>query len=707
MIMFASEQLTIRKAFPVVLMAAFFFAVSELALAAAGRVLIPVETWLILFGLEFGLAFAVAAAALVVLALPSRILVRKHGEAGSAALRTAGAVLAMPLFYVFYTLNTRGLALLPRAGFERLFFNVLFVLLACATLAAATRFFMRFSGRIGSLSFWAGCFFLQFILPAVNYYFFSSRPSPVSPIPRLIFLLALTLPLFPASWLVSRAVAGLKPRGVFAIFAVGGLVLVPLLLMALVPPLSNYRRQPPSGPVLGAAGRPNIVFAVIDTGRKDRCSLYGHTRPTTPRLEELAADGIVFEDAYTVSPWTLPSHASMFTGLYPSQHGADNVETAHQFARPLSPDALTLAEILRAEGYQTAALTANHGVMNSSFGLAQGFEYYFDERPYIYNLVTVHLMAKADENLLKKLGINAFYLSSELNRRVFSWLEKNRREPFFLFLNYMDPHGVDFLPPSHDGLFGGGVRPLDIPFEAVISGREDISPEDYEALLTRYDETLTFCDANLGRLIDRLKTFGLYETSLVVVVSDHGQLLGEHNFFGHRSILFEEVLKIPLVVKPPRGSDLRVDGGKPFENRELFFLLLEELGIPIPPSPLRTLTDAEGALYTMAEAYSFPVFSAMHIKRFGGTRVSVTRHVPPRPKLVMSSKGEDRLYLLDEDPFERFNRIEDLEELADFLRNAWAGWQQDLKRGMITAGEERDLTEDLKERLRSLGYLVK
>ncbi|MDH4198675.1 MAG: sulfatase, partial [Candidatus Aminicenantes bacterium] len=469
-------------------------------------------------------------------------------------------------------------------------------------------------------------------------------------------------------------------------------------------------RQPPSVRSLATAGsdsRPNVVFVVMDTGRKDRYSLYGHSRPTTPRIAELAADGAAFENAYTVSPWTLPSHASMFTGLYPSQHRADNTEDERRFGRPLTPEALTLAEILRAEGYQTAALTANHGVMNASFGLAQGFDVYFDERPYVFDLLTVHLMARADEKLMRKLGINAFYLSSELNGRVFSWLEKNRASSFFLFLNYMEPHGVFYLPPPAGGRFGAPARPPFVPTEAILEGRTTIAPEAYEALATRYDEELAFCDAGLGRLVDRLKQLNLYDRSLIIVTSDHGQVFGEHQFFGHRSVLFEEILEIPLIIKYPRGSAPRSDPAKPIENRELFFLLLEELGIPSPRPPLRAFQDAEGAIYTMAEAFAFPVGVERHLERFSGTRVSITRHVPPRPKLILSSLGGDELYILDEDPREQRNRIQDRAQLAVRLRDAWASWQPALRREALAAGADKEMTQDLKERLRSLGYLVK
>ncbi|MDH4197271.1 MAG: hypothetical protein OEW05_07690, partial [Candidatus Aminicenantes bacterium] len=228
-----------------VVLAALFFAISELAVALSHRVLIPRTTWLILFGLEFGLALAVSGAALVAATALAFLLRRRLDGAGFSALQTAGSLVAMPLFYSFYILNTKGLALLPFTGFQRLFFNGLFGLLAAAALAVATASMKRLSGRAAGPSFWAGVFLLQLILPAVHYFFFSSVSNPRTPPRRLVFLLALTVPLVAVAWLVARVGTGFKRRGTPAL-AAGGLVLVPLLLLVFIPPLSNYRRQPPS-----------------------------------------------------------------------------------------------------------------------------------------------------------------------------------------------------------------------------------------------------------------------------------------------------------------------------------------------------------------------------------------------------------------------------------------------------------------------------
>jgi hypothetical protein len=457
-----AKSLPAQNGLRTAVLAALFFAVSELAVALAHGVLVPRTTLLILFGLEFGLALVISAVALVAIVVLACLLRSKADEAGLAALRTAGPLLAMPLFYSFYVLNTKGLARLPFSGFERLFFNGLFVLLAAAAVAVAAASFKRRSGQARGFPFWAGCFFLQLVLPAVHFFFLSSVPNPSTPTARLVFLLLMTAPLAGAAWLAARVAAGVKRRGI-SLPGAAGLILVPLLLLAFVPPLANYRQQPSSPRSRMASGtvpRPNVVFVVWDTGRKDRCSLYGHVRPTTPRLAELAADGAAFQNALTVSPWTLPSHASMFTGLYPSQHGADNTEGQRRFGRPLAPDALTLAEILRAEGYRTAALTANHGIMNTrsawlrdSTSISTNGRTSTTSSPSTSWPKSTRTFSKTADQLL---------LSLDRTQPPDLLVARYKPRPAFLSLPQLHgPHGADYLPPPARSLFGGGSRPPD------------------------------------------------------------------------------------------------------------------------------------------------------------------------------------------------------------------------------------------------------
>lgn len=250
--------------------------------------------------------------------------------------------------------------------------------------------------------------------------------------------------------------------------------------------------------------------------------------------------------------------------------------------------------------------------------------------------------------------------------------------------------------------------------KAILEGTKEIEPQFYEALLTRYDEELAFCDTNFGKFIDELKQLDLYDQSLIVVTSDHGEALGEHNFFGHRSALYEEIIKIPLIIKFPKGKLPPIDPEKPIENRQLFFLLLDEIGIEVPEAWPRKVVDDEGNFYTIAEAF-LPPSTAQGIgldensKRFQedflGTRVAIVRHAPPHPKLILSSSGKDALYLLDEDPKEQVNQIKKHQDLAQELRLVWMKWQPLLQKYSLEKDESQRMAGEIMERLRSLGYI--
>ncbi len=696
--------------------ASFCFALAEIIIALSHRAVIPWFTLILLFIFEFILSFAVILILFIsvnVLLIPlKQSPLRDYFDSIQILIIT----LSMPLFFCFYLLNTKALARLSYFGFQRLFFNGLFLFLAAALTFLATIIFKKYSFKMEGLNFWTACFLWQIILPAIHFFFFSSIPFPDSSAERFRFLLALSIPLFPIVWLLSYLNWAIKNPSISKISFIF-LVLIFLSSLIFISPYFNFelsKSLPQPKSKLKNHLRPNIILVVWDSGRKDRYSIYGHSRSTTPRLAELAGDGYIFQKAYTVSPWTLPSVASMFTGLYPSQHQAEHFNGKSHSLRPLGAEALTLAEILNEQGYQTAAWTANHGVLNSWFGLHQGFNFYFDERPHLFDLLSVHLLGRLDNYAFVKLFINPSYLSSEINRRLLPWIKKKLNSPFFLYIHYMDPHGINYLPHPYRGLFGGKQKVPSAPIKDILEGREKIDPQVYEEFLSRYDEEIAFCDANFGKLIDLLKQLNFYHQSLIIVTSDHGQALGEHNFFGHRSALYEEILQIPLVIKFPEEKKSSINPGRPIENRELFFLILEEAGIKLSDACPRALLDEEGIIYTVAEA-TLPASTAPGIgleensKRFQedflGTRVAITRHAPPHPKLILSSTGKDALYLLDEDPKEQTNQLDKYQALANNLRLFWMKWQPSLQKYSLEKKEEKIMTKEIIERLRSLGYI--
>ena len=297
----------------------------------------------------------------------------------------------------------------------------------------------------------------------------------------------------------------------------------------------------------GPASRPNLLLVSIDTLRADRMSVYGHSRPTTPHLERWAQRGGVlrFERAMAPSPWTLPSHLSMFTGADPLRHGVNH-------PGPIGDRFETVAERLRAAGYATVGLTAG-GYVGPQFGFARGFDVYVTRK------------AGRDDEL--ELGV----------RQLQQWLGR-LPEPWFVFFHTYEVHAPYSAREPYYSAFGGQpshlgdgvlvtrrIRPRDggVHRGELVSSQSgeprDGRPvgEETRAELGRlYDSAIAHTDELLAAIFKRLETDGLERRTAVVVTSDHGESLGEHGGYGHTG-LTDEVLRVPLLIRPPGPSEDR------------------------------------------------------------------------------------------------------------------------------------------------------
>jgi arylsulfatase A-like enzyme len=267
----------------------------------------------------------------------------------------------------------------------------------------------------------------------------------------------------------------------------------------------------------------NLLLVVIDTLRADRLSCYGHERATTPCIDGLARRGLRFERAWCTAPWTLPSTVSLLTGLQPEVHRAS------QFFASISPDARLIAQQLAARGYDTAAVVGNYFVQ-PVFGFERGFDEY-------------DVGCTVDRG-----GIN----SDRVSDRALQWLAQPREQPFFLYLHYFDPH---YNYHEHDGFRFGGEDT-----DRVFSGADvhqlrahlpDFDDADRRRLDELYDSEVAFTDHHLGRVLARLDELGIAGETFVVVTADHGESLGEHGWIGHTIQLYEESVRIPLIVAGP------------------------------------------------------------------------------------------------------------------------------------------------------------
>jgi len=439
---------------------------------------------------------------------------------------------------------------------------------------------------------------------------------------------------------------------------------------------------------------PNILLVVLDTVRRDHVSCYGYPLPTTPHLDALAAVADRYEGCWSTAPWTLPSHASLFTGQYAFQHGARSGRTASGHivdALPLASERLTLAEALDEQGYETAAFVANTAYLRPDLGLHQGFDTYVVDRR---KGVAMNELA---------LG----WLDERAERLASAPAEEER--PFFLFVNYMDAHRP-YNTTEFEGERAGALPApspersqelLDQLYEEVFS-QEDPPPAELVAkVVAQYDMGIANADVALGRLIAELRARGLYDATLIVVTSDHGEYLGEHDLVEHSKDVYEEALRVPLVVK--RAGQER---GRVIEDRvslaHMPSLVLAELpremsrrlagAFPAPPGEDAWIAENE---YSRSKDLGAP-----YGNRFARERVVLYQD---EFKLILSSDGENELYDLEADPREQVNLFATKPELAERLERRLHKILDETPRhtGPQTAPE---MTPEQEEELRKLGY---
>jgi arylsulfatase A-like enzyme len=305
----------------------------------------------------------------------------------------------------------------------------------------------------------------------------------------------------------------------------------------------------------------NILVISVDTLRVDRASLLSaseHERDLTPNVREmLAARGTVFTSAISQAPWTLPAFASIFTGLYPEQHGAD------QLTGRLAPDQITLAELLREQGFYTGGVVSGEFV-SAEVGMDQGFSS-FDE---------------------SQIAGGWEVTSRQVSERALRFLGAHAQRPFFLFLYYFDPHlpyrdQPDFhYADSYTGWLRAEAEAAD-QWMLFHTKQHMLGPLEREFIGDLYDEEVAYTDAQIGRVLRFLDEAGLWNSTLVVFVADHGEEFLEHGSFGHTNTLYQECIHVPLAIVDPMGK-APATFARPVETRWLFRTVLDFLGMEPP-----------------------------------------------------------------------------------------------------------------------------
>jgi arylsulfatase A-like enzyme len=448
-----------------------------------------------------------------------------------------------------------------------------------------------------------------------------------------------------------------------------------LILWVLLPRLSAAR----------ASGRPSVIFVSLDTLRADRVGVLGYTRPLTPFLDGIAKDGMIFEQAMSAAPWTLPSHASLFASRLPfdqSRHWDWNREV------PLRQT--LLAERLREAGYRTAAFTGG-GYVSTQCGFGQGFEIYEDHD---------EIVEQGPEMIVAG---------------ALAWARAVRNAPFFLFVHTYEPHfpyvHADFANPADAGRLPPVVSYKEV--DAIHRGDLILTEAERRYVKDLYDGDVAHADRAIGTLLQTLRQEGILDRALVVVLSDHGEELWDREAGyspDHGSSLYQELVHVPLVVRWPG----RVPGGTrirtPVSLIDLAPTVLELTGLPADPahqgrSLARTMQTGEEPppRPILAEAIEFGPDRFM--LREGDLKIILTPD-PDRFNLVPIRARTLEVFDLAADPMERH-------DLSTHLTKPVAGMMEVLWRRAteVLSGAARDnrqspqLPEELLRQLRSLGYV--
>lgn len=304
--------------------------------------------------------------------------------------------------------------------------------------------------------------------------------------------------------------------------------------------------------------RSNIILISLDTVRADHLSCYGYPKPTTPNIDSLAEDGVLFENAYSTSGWTPPAHASMLTGLYPSEHGVVDQNRLH-------PNIPTIAEILSANGYQTAGFV-NNSQVGQLVGLDKGHETFVELWRGInsrYLIVRSLRYFRRKCTQLLRLSDNGARLT---NRLAIKWIDEvhNNERPFYLFLHYIEAHNplnppvpyrTRFLPSrlSHQVDRKKLKLMADNPLRYYTQNLE-LSEEENKTLIAKYDGEIAYLDNKLGELLQYLKKIKLYDNTCIILTSDHGEHFGENGNYSHVASLYQPIIHVPMIVKLPNSA---------------------------------------------------------------------------------------------------------------------------------------------------------
>jgi len=469
--------------------------------------------------------------------------------------------------------------------------------------------------------------------------------------------------------------------------------------------------------------KPNIILILMDDTRLDHLSCYGYTKKTTPNLEKICEQSTVYLNNISPSVWTLESMASIVTGTYPSIHNTNWGNLC------LNKKLVTVAEFLRSVGYHTCCISNNRAFISWKTGFDRGFDDFCEVRGLFEirnnNSGVKHFLNSAVAKLAQELRFceySARLVNKAAKKRILTY--SNRKDPFFLYLHYVEPHFPCNPPLSFDRFidrkkFRWWSRYL-VNQDAAryLSGNIEMTQDDFELLKALYDGEICYLDHKIGELFGFLKRISLLDDTILIITSDHGENFGEHGLMEHRYCLYDTLLRVPLIIRYPEYFKAGLKVQSLVQTLDIFPTIVEMLGSGdgVVEKQFQGLSLLPSALEPKCRNFAVSEYLIPQITQEINPKYDLSEFDrslrcirTPKWKFIWSSDGKCELYDLIDDPGETKNVIYEKSSKAKELQEVMTIWdrensnlkEMDLSKRL--AGHELD--REITKRLRSLGYL--
>jgi len=460
--------------------------------------------------------------------------------------------------------------------------------------------------------------------------------------------------------------------------------LILLLFLIIISLLSTNRALSQDNQKENTKNDYNIVLITIDTLRADHLSCYGYERSTTPNIDKIAEQGIIYKNAIAPSSWTVPSMVSLFTSVYPINHG-----TIHGFAKTgkvfdqevFSDELTTLTEILKVHGYTTFGVTSNLH-LSGKFGFARGFDYF------------------------KALPFSS---APSVNKIISSWENKIKNsDKYFLWIHYFDPHDPYYSKPPWTAKYTPNASTKNLLLSnkmmtelSVLIPSLKKDPQAIHDLTALYDSEINYVDASIGSLIEKLK---LGNDSLLIITSDHGEEFLEHGQLGHGNNVHRETIHIPLIVKLPYENEKEIVE-KHVNLIDIMPTILQITNINPPEHILgKSFLEKKGLfawIKKKLQGEGKPDYNFSELNR----KLILKTIVTPQWKYIFSYRDKtDQLYNITSDPLELNNLAGENIKQRNQLKEELFEWVSNSKKYPVKR-QPAQLSPQEKEKLKGLGYI--